>query len=173
MGGSAIRIADLVYRWPRQPQPCLDIPALDIAAGEHVFLHGPSGSGKSTLLALVGGVLVPEHGAVRLVGTDLGSLGAAGRDAFRADHVGFVFQLFNLLPYLSVLDNVQLPARFSRARAQRAGDARNEARRLLGELGLDDAGLLARPASASCPVSRKADHSIGDCGVDCTGTSSH
>ena len=143
----AIELAGLRFGW-RPGEPVLDMPALAVARGERLFLHGPSGSGKSTLLGLVGGVLVPGQGTVRLLGTDLGSLGAAGRDAFRADHVGFVFQLFNLLPYLSVLDNVQLPARFSRARAQRAGDARNEARRLLGELGLEDAGLLARPASA-------------------------
>jgi putative ABC transport system ATP-binding protein len=143
----AIELKGLRFGW-RPNEPVLDLPRLAIDRGERLFLHGPSGSGKSTLLGLVGGVLTPEQGAVRLLGTDLGSLGAAGRDAFRADHVGFVFQLFNLLPYLSVLDNVQLPARFSRTRAQRAGDARVEARRLLGELGLGDAGLLARPASA-------------------------
>jgi putative ABC transport system ATP-binding protein len=146
-GAPAIELDDLRFSW--QPgAPLLELPQLTIARGERLFLHGPSGSGKSTLLGLVGGVLVPVTGAVRLLGTDLGSLGAAGRDAFRADHVGFVFQLFNLLPYLSVLDNVLLPARFSRLRAQRAGDdPRAEARRLLGELGLGDAALLARPAS--------------------------
>ena len=143
----AIELAGLRFGW-RPGELVLELPRLAVARGERLFLHGPSGSGKSTLLGLVGGVLVPQAGTVELLGTDLGSLGAAGRDAFRADHVGFVFQLFNLLPYLSVLDNVQLPARFSRVRAQRAGDARADARRLLGELGLGDASLLARPASA-------------------------
>jgi putative ABC transport system ATP-binding protein len=143
----AIELQDLRFGW--QPGvSVLELPRLAVGRGERLFLHGPSGSGKSTLLGLVGGVLVPGQGTVRLLGTDLGSLGAAGRDAFRADHVGFVFQLFNLLPYLSVLDNVLLPARFSRRRAQRAGDPRSEALRLLGRLGLGEPGLLARPASA-------------------------
>lgn len=136
MTDSAIRIRDLVYRWPRQPRPCLDIPALEVAAGERVFLHGPSGSGKSTLLGLLGGVAVPERGAIELLGRDLAGLGGRVRDAFRADHIGFVFQQFNLLPWLSALDNARLPCTFSARRKQRAGDAAVEAARLLTHLDL-------------------------------------
>ena len=107
-------------------------------AGERVFIHGPSGSGKSTLLGLLGGVLTPERGALRVLGADLATLPSSQRDRFRADHVGFLFQMFNLVPYLSVLDNVLLPCRFSarrRERAVAAGDSvRNEAERLLAHL---------------------------------------
>lgn len=132
----ALSIAELVYRWPRQPAPCLDIPRFDVAAGERVFLHGPSGSGKSTLLNLVGGVAVPERGRVALLGSDLARLSGRARDRFRADHIGFVFQQFNLLPWLSALDNALLPCTFSARRRERAGDPRRAAERLLGHLDL-------------------------------------
>jgi putative ABC transport system ATP-binding protein len=136
MTPGALRIRDLVYRWPRQPRPCLDIPALEIAAGERVFLHGPSGSGKSTLLGLLGGVALPERGSIELLGQAITALGGRARDTFRADHIGFVFQQFNLLPWFSALDNALLPCTFSARRRRRAGDARAEAERLLTHLDL-------------------------------------
>lgn len=139
MAEPAILIQELRYRWPRQPRPCLDIAALEIAAGEHVFLHGPSGGGKSTLLGLLGGVALPERGRIELLGQDMTHLAGRARDSFRADHIGFVFQQFNLLPWLSALDNVLLPCTFSRrrcARAETAGGPRNEAARLLRHLDL-------------------------------------
>ena len=115
-----------------------------------MFLHGPSGSGKSTLLGLLAGVLLPGGGQVRLLGTDWAALSGARRDAFRADHVGYIFQQFNLLPYLSVLDNVLLPCRFSALRRQRAdaaaGTARASAAALLERVGLG-APLWTRPAA--------------------------
>lgn len=148
MNPPAIALENVRYAWPGQP-PVLAIPALEIAAGERVFLRGPSGSGKSTLLGLVGGVLVPASGAVRLFGERLDTLSAAARDHFRADHLGFIFQWFNLVPYLSVLDNVLLPTLFSRLRLERAGpDPAREARRLLAALGLGGADLLQRPVTA-------------------------
>jgi len=132
----ALVLVDLVYRWPHQPAPCLDIPRFEIAAAERVFLHGPSGSGKSTLLNLLGGVAVPERGRIELLGQNLTTLPARRRDAFRADHIGFVFQQFNLLPWLSAIDNVLLPCTFSRRRLDRAGNPRSEAERLLRHLDL-------------------------------------
>jgi putative ABC transport system ATP-binding protein len=120
---TALRITDLVFRWPRQAQNCLDIPRLELAAGERVFLHGPSGSGKSSLLGLLGGVALPQQGAIELLGTDITRLGGRARDRFRADHIGFLFQQFNLLPWLSALDNVLLPCTFSARRRERAGNA--------------------------------------------------
>lgn len=112
---------------------------LTIPAGQSVAIVGPSGSGKSTLLGLIGGVLVPDSGHVRLLGEDIPALGAGERDRFRGAHLGFVFQMFNLIPYLSVLDNVLLPVRFSPARRARmtGQDLHDEARRLLAALGLD------------------------------------
>lgn len=143
MSSAAVEIRDLLYAWPGAPA-LLEIAHFELGRGERVFLHGRSGSGKSTLLGLIGGVHVPQGGTVRVLGTDLAALGAARRDAFRAAHVGFIFQLFNLVPYLSVVDNVMLPLRFSRERARRVGDPGSEALRLLGALGLGDATLLGR-----------------------------
>ncbi len=140
-----VLLRDLRFRWAPDRPLVLDLPELRLERGEAVFLRGPSGSGKTTLLGIVGGVLRPEAGRVELLGTDLGQLGGAARDRFRADHVGFVFQLFNLLPYLDVVDNVLLPCRFSRRRREAAGpDPRAEALRLLGHLGLGEATARAR-----------------------------
>lgn len=143
----ALRITDLVFRWPRQEPDCLDIPCLELARGERVFLHGPSGSGKSTLLGLIGGVSLPQAGAVEVLGQRLGELGGPARDRFRADHIGFLFQQFNLLPWLSALDNVLLPCTFSARRKERAvPDPQRAAAALLGELDLEPA-LWRRPAA--------------------------
>jgi len=140
----------LRFRWPGSREDCLAIDRLHIDAGRSVFLHGPSGSGKSTLLGLLAGVLLPREGRIGLLGRDWASLSGARRDAFRADHVGYIFQQFNLLPYLSVLDNVLLPCRFSALRRQRAeaaaGMARANAEALLERVGLG-AALWARSAS--------------------------
>lgn len=114
----------------------LAIDALHVGAGQTLFLHGPSGCGKSTLLGLLAGVLVPSAGSVQLMGRPWSALGGAARDRLRADHVGYIFQQFNLLPYLSVLDNVRLPCRFSARRAQRAGDPTAQAQALLEQVGL-------------------------------------
>lgn len=145
MSSTAVHISGLRFSWT-PGLPVLDLPSLTVARGERLFLQGPSGSGKSTLLGLLGGVLVPEAGIVRVLETDLGALRPAARDRFRADHVGFVFQMFNLLPYLSMVDNVTLAGAFSRRRQERAGsDPGGEARRLLSALGLGSASQLRRP----------------------------
>lgn len=142
-------IDQLHFRWPGASEPCLEIDSLQLLPGETVFLHGPSGSGKSTLLGLLGGVLLPQRGKVHLLDTDLTSLSGRARDRFRVDHIGFIFQQFNLIPHLSVLDNVLLPCRFSTrrlARAAQSGTAADEAQRLLSALGLGKV-LLQRPVT--------------------------
>jgi putative ABC transport system ATP-binding protein len=115
-----IEIEGLHFAWPGAADEVLAIERLDFAAGSTSFLHGPSGCGKSTLLGLLAGVLLPTRGSVRLLGRDWAGVSGADRDAFRADHVGYIFQQFNLLPYLNLIDNVLLPCRFSALRAQRA-----------------------------------------------------
>ena len=103
-------------------------------AGEAVFLHGPSGCGKSTLLSLLAGVLVADSGRVCLLGHDWAAMGGSARDRCRVAHVGYIFQQFNLLPYLSVMDNVLLPCRFSARR--RVQGSRAQAEELLARMGL-------------------------------------
>jgi putative ABC transport system ATP-binding protein len=114
-----IHIQQLRFRWPGSSADTLDIEELHVAAGSSVFLHGPSGCGKSTLLGLLAGVLVASSGQVTVLGKELSTLPSSQRDALRADSLGVIFQQFNLLPYLSVLDNVLLPCRFSAPRRQR------------------------------------------------------
>ena len=145
-----IEVQDLAFAWPKQA-PLLKIPQLTIAASERVFLKGPSGSGKSTLLGLVGGVNLPSCGQIKLLGQDLTQLSAAQRDQFRADHCGFIFQQFNLLPFLTVLQNVVLGCQFSKTRQQKArqrfGSVLAAAEQLLIQLGLANA-LHEQPASS-------------------------
>ena len=135
-----LAVEALRFAWPGMKTPCIDIEAFRITAGESVFLHGPSGCGKSTLLSLLAGVLVADEGRVTLLGHDWSQLSGTARDRSRVAHVGYIFQQFNLLPYLSVLDNVLLPCRFSQrreAQAARAGSSREEAEHLLAQMGLD------------------------------------
>ncbi len=147
---ACVEIRQLRFRWPGQAQDCLVLPELRITKGERIFLHGPSGSGKSTLLGLLGGVLLPSAGTISVLGRDLASLSASQRDGFRVDHIGIIFQQFNLIPYLTVLDNVLLPCRFSPRRNDPARRttalAQDEACRLLGHLEIPSA-LYARRAS--------------------------
>ncbi|MFM8781225.1 MAG: ATP-binding cassette domain-containing protein, partial [Gemmatimonadota bacterium] len=77
----------------------LDVPTLEVHRGERVFLHGPSGSGKTTLLGLIAGVLAPRTGEVTVLDAPLHTMSGAARDRFRAAHLGYVFQMFNLIPY--------------------------------------------------------------------------
>ena len=111
-----IELSDLRFRWHRDAQLVLNIRAFEVRAGERIFLEGASGSGKTTLLNILGGVTVPESGCATINGTHISDLNGANRDQFRADHMGMVFQMFNLIPYLSPMDNVVLPCRFSKNR---------------------------------------------------------
>lgn len=140
----ALLVQDLRYRWPGARADVLQIDTLQLARGERLFLRGPSGCGKSTLLSLLAGVLLPDAGTVQLLGRPWSALSAARRDRHRADHLGYIFQQFNLLPYLSVLDNVRLPCRFSPLRARRA--PAGSAEHLLARAGLPPP-LWRRPAA--------------------------
>lgn len=146
MTAPAIVLRDLEFAWPRGPK-VLDIAHFEVARGERIFLRGASGSGKSTLLGIVGGVLRPGRGSVQVLDTELSALSASRRDRFRGEHLGFIFQMFNLIQYLSVLDNVTLPARFTPRRGAAFAshvELDVEARRLLAALGLADAALQTR-----------------------------
>lgn len=138
MENPVISIENLAFRYPKARGICLDIQELHAEAGDRIFIYGPSGSGKSTLLGLLGGVLSPERGTISMLGHELTKMTPAARDRLRADHIGFVFQQFNLIPYLSVTDNVLLSCRFSLRRRNRAIASGNtlygEAARLLDHL---------------------------------------
>ncbi|WPL17053.1 putative ABC transporter ATP-binding protein [Thiorhodovibrio winogradskyi] len=143
-----IDIKALAFRWQPGAPLVLSIDDLRVASGERLFIKGPSGSGKSTLLSLIAGVTTASAGSVRVLDQPLEQLGRVGRDHFRADHIGYIFQMFNLLPYLSVIDNVTLPCRFSARRHDRARSRSEtlaaEARRLLTHLDLGDTELQRR-----------------------------
>lgn len=112
----------------------LEIDAFRVVGGRATAVVGRSGSGKTTLLNLVAGILTPTRGTVVVGGTDLAALLPAARDRWRAHHVGYVFQSFNLLAALSAVENVMLPMLFSGAIPKR--EWRRQARELLEQVGL-------------------------------------
>jgi putative ABC transport system ATP-binding protein len=135
-----ISLSQLVYAWPGQ-SPLLRIDALTLEAGQSLFVGGPSGSGKSSLLSLLSGVVLPTAGDCQVLGQSMAALSPVARDRLRADAMGIVFQQFNLLPYLSMMDNVLLPVKVSHRRHEqscaRHGHPVAQARGLFQRLGLD------------------------------------
>ncbi len=129
MSSPAVVLRDVRFRYRSGPE-ILDIPELTIARGERIFLFGPSGSGKTTLLGLLAGVLTGYTGTVEVLGQDMAKLRGSARDAFRGAHIGYIFQLFNLIPYLTVAENITLPGRLHPARGKQAGDVTAVAKRL-------------------------------------------
>ncbi|MXZ73523.1 MAG: ABC transporter ATP-binding protein [Gemmatimonadetes bacterium] len=142
----AIDIRHLRFRYGGGPW-VLDIPEVTLERGTRAFLFGPSGSGKTTLLGVLAGVLEANEGDVTVLGEDLTSLSGPQRDAFRAEHIGYVFQMFNLIPYLSVLDNITLPVRMHAGRRARLDGTgvKESAAQLAGHLHIGD--LLKKPVT--------------------------
>src|SRR5262249_1617190 len=143
-----VELVDARFSWGEPWDPIIAIDSLRIVRGERLLLRGPSGSGKSTLLSLLAGVLQAQSGAVKVLGRDMSALGGSVRDQFRADHIGVIFQMFNLIPYLSVRENVALPCVFSarrRERCERAGTSVDAAAaELLGHLDMGGDDILRR-----------------------------
>lgn len=143
-----VDITDLTFAY-RRGRPVLEIPSMRIERGRRVFLYGPSGSGKTTLLGILAGVLDVQGGSVRVLERDMGGLTGSQRDAFRALHIGYIFQLFNLIPYLSVRENITLPCRLSarrRARAESGGESLDGAANRIAEA-LEIRELLTSPVT--------------------------
>lgn len=130
----SISLRDLIFSYD-QSNPLLNIPHWDIVEGEKVFLKGASGSGKSTLLQLLAGLLSPRSGNINVFGTPLDKLSQRQRDRFRAENIGYIFQQFNLIPYLSAFDNVLLSGEFGKSNRQ---ENRNRAIELLTQLQLPE-----------------------------------
>ncbi|WP_337880735.1 ABC transporter ATP-binding protein [Rheinheimera sp.] len=129
----ALELKNLRFAWPGQA-PLLDIPHLVLQPGQHLFVYGPSGSGKTTLLNLLCGIYRNQQGEIWLKGTEASALSDRKRDALRATAIGVVFQQLNLIPYLTVLQNVLLISTF----AGKPADAEQRAKELLGRLGLPE-----------------------------------
>ncbi|AMO55952.1 hypothetical protein GZ77_07385 [Endozoicomonas montiporae] len=136
----AIDIQDLKLAF--NGRDCIDIPSLQIHNGEVVLLFGENGSGKTTLMKLLSGLLEPDSGKVRVLGRNLTQMSRSEKDHFRADHIGYVFQSLNLMPYLTALENILLPCGFSPRKQQIVDSAElsgeYEAYQLMARLKLED-----------------------------------
>jgi putative ABC transport system ATP-binding protein len=137
MTKSAVHLEDLSFGY-KPEQPVLRIKELSIPSGQRVFLYGPSGSGKTTFLSVISGVLVPQQGTVTVLGQDLTRISASARDTLRGSQIGYIFQGFNLIPYLTVAENIALPCDLHRARRAQIGTSTvgEEVRRLAHRLGI-------------------------------------
>jgi putative ABC transport system ATP-binding protein len=139
--GTAITLSNIKFSWgPAKSDFQLKINNFQLQRQESGVLVGPSGAGKSTLLSLICGTIKPEEGTVRILDQSIENKSAAEKDSFRADHLGIIFQQFNLIPYLSAVDNVLLPLHFSSNRKKKSGETQSklvlEAKRLLRALGI-------------------------------------
>ena len=155
--GNALKLKGVRFRWPGTRGFQIEIDDLRIDRGRRVLLLGPSGSGKSTLLNLLCGIVAPERGAIEVLGQDITAMGPTERDSYRADHIGIIFQMFNLLPYANAIDNVIVPLNFSARRRERVTDKSapdREARRLLTALGIDE-GLATKGTAAQLSIGQQ------------------
>ncbi len=135
---SLLQVENLYFKYDTDRHFSLNINQFSVNQNSHVFIEGPSGCGKTTFLNILTGLLKPIDGHIHMTGTDITTLSAVKRDQFRADHFGIIFQLFNLIPYLSVLDNIILPCTFSQIKKEKALKFSNslvdEAKRLCKKL---------------------------------------
>jgi len=142
-----IQFADVskIYPLPAGDVVALDHVSLDIRAGEFLAIMGPSGSGKSTLLNLIGCLDTPTSGELYIKGKEIGSLSDDELTRLRRDHIGFIFQQFNLIPLLNVLENVEFPHLLK----ERRGGCTDACMEILRAVGLEDELLTHTPAELS------------------------
>ena len=146
--GQAVRITELTFAWPRPAAFSIRVDRFSVSSGEAVLLLGESGAGKSTLLSLICGIVAPNSGRIVVDGVDIALLAPGRRDRFRAERIGVIFQMFNLLPYASAVDNVVLPIRFAPVRRARLpAPARRVATDMLQALGLPQSVIGQGPAA--------------------------
>ena len=131
---AVVSLQQVRFSWPGADGPVLDIDELVVEPGRHLFIQGESGCGKTTLLNLLCGINQVDSGELHVLGQSLAAMSSLNRDRFRADHLGVIFQQFNLLPYLNVMENVLLPFHFSAHRRGKVSDMSGAAETLLKEL---------------------------------------
>ena len=137
---------NLEFRYRSSTPLVIQMDHFHMARGEKVFLYGPSGCGKTTLLGLLSGMFPPTSGEVLLLGHNLTKVSNHRRDTLRGAHVGYIFQLFNLIPYLSVRENILLPLRLNPARRLRLPETEEiECSRIGNHLGIES--LLDEPVT--------------------------
>lgn len=134
---NAFELRDIKFGY-KVAENILDIKSWEVKKKKSVFIHGPSGSGKSTLLNLLAGVLAPQSGTLNILGESLSDMKASQRDRFRGDHIGFIFQSFNLIPYLNIKENLSLPYMVSKMKKKRIDCLDEEITELTKHLGLTD-----------------------------------
>lgn len=108
---AALELQNIEFSWPQQAKPLFAIAELTLQQGETLFIGGPSGCGKTSLLSLITGIQVAQQGTCRVLGTTMNQLSPSDRDRFRGEHLGLIFQQFNLLPFLTVQENIELPSK--------------------------------------------------------------
>ena len=131
-----IEIASCIFKYAQSEKIILDINPLHVRSGGHLFLHGKSGSGKTTFLNILCGITEPQKSEIKILGTNFSKLTPSQKDKFRADNYGTIFQQFNLLPYLSVKENIALSCGFSKQKAYHISDMESEIERLMQALDL-------------------------------------
>lgn len=150
----ALHLHDVAFAWPGRTGFALEVPDFAVPPGQKLFLSGASGSGKSTLLSLICGIAVPDRGLVEVGGLDIGGLSGPDRDLYRAEHIGVIFQMFNLLPYATPLENILLPLAFAPERRAALANPRSEALRLAYDLDLDE-GLVTRARAGELSIGQQ------------------
>ncbi len=131
-----ININSCKFKYTNSNKNIIDIKSLSIQRGEHIFLRGKSGSGKSTFLNLLSGVLTPDSGTIEILSKDISLMSSSQKDRFRGDNFGTIFQQLNLIPYLSVEENISLACEFSKQKSQNVVNLTLEIETLLNALEL-------------------------------------
>lgn len=137
-----IELSDVVFKYASRPdKTVINISNWKVGTAERVLLHGPSGTGKSTFLNIISGFFVPNYGTVNICGTRLDKLHTSKRDRFRAENIGYVFQQFNLVPFLNAIENVKLAMHFQRSKKTRHSDL-DDIKKLLQDLNISKSEWL-------------------------------
>lgn len=134
MSQTAIKLTDITFQWTKQSPGYFSIADFSLEQGNSVFIYGPSGSGKSTFLSILACMANIAKGQVELLGENISSQSTAEQDSFRASHMGIIFQQFNLIPYLSVIENVVLPCKISKTKKNNALKAHSSVEHYASEL---------------------------------------